>query len=106
MEKTVNYMEVCLQAKIKSSNSKDLTEMCLQKYSLQFVLKHSKARKRLGQSGSEIGDWINCSLTTRKIQNEQHENHTKGKGTESSKEVRTYFFSLIYFSSFRYKFRS
>ena len=88
MEKTVNYMEVCLQAKIKDSNSKDLTEMCLQKYSLQFVLKHSKAMNRLGHTGSEMGDWINCSLTTRKIQNEQHKKHIKEKGTESSKEVR------------------
>ena len=88
MEKTVNYMEVCLQAKIKDSNSKDLTEMCLQKYSLQFVLKHSKAMNRLGHTGSEMGDRINCSLTTRKIQNEQHKKHIKEKGTESSKEVR------------------
>ena len=53
--------------------------------------------KRLGRIGSEKGDWVNCSLTTRKIQKETHVKHTKEKGTESSKEVSTYLFSLIYF---------
>ena len=97
MEKTVNYMEVCLQDKIKSSNSKDLIEMCLRKSSLQNVLKASKARKMLGNVDSGVGDRIICSLTTRKIQKETHEKHTKEKGTVSSKEVSTYFFSFIFF---------
>nr|XP_022301418.1 uncharacterized protein LOC111109543 isoform X2 [Crassostrea virginica] len=86
MEKTVNYMEVCLQDKIKSSNSKDLTEMCLQKSLLNSFLKDSKASKILGHDNSEGGDRINCSLTTRKIQKETQEKHTKEKGTESSTE--------------------
>ena len=99
MEKTVNYMEVCLQDKIKSSNSKDLTEMCLQKSLLNSVLKDSKANKILGHVNSEGGDRINCSLTTRKIQKETQEKHTKEKGTESSTEVSTSCF--IYCFSFR-----
>nr|XP_022299357.1 uncharacterized protein LOC111108091 isoform X2 [Crassostrea virginica] len=86
MEKTVHYMEVCLQDKIRNSTSKDLTEMCLQKSSLKSVLKDSKANKILGHVDSERGDRINCSLTTRKIQKETHEKHTKENGTESSKE--------------------
>nr|XP_022297942.1 uncharacterized protein LOC111107185 isoform X3 [Crassostrea virginica]XP_022297943.1 uncharacterized protein LOC111107185 isoform X3 [Crassostrea virginica]XP_022297944.1 uncharacterized protein LOC111107185 isoform X3 [Crassostrea virginica]XP_022297945.1 uncharacterized protein LOC111107185 isoform X3 [Crassostrea virginica] len=86
MEKTVHYMEVCLQDKIRNSTSKFLTEMCLQKYSLKSVLKDSKANEILGHVDSERGDRINCSLTTRKIQKETHEKHTKENGTESSKE--------------------
>ena len=97
MEKTLHYMEVCLQDKIRSSNSKDLKELCLQKSSLKSVLKDSKANKIPGHVDSERGDRINCSLTTRKIQKETQEKHTKEKGTESSKEVSTYLFSLIYF---------
>ena len=89
MEKTVNYMEVCLQDKIRSSNSKDLTEMCLRKSSVQNVLKNSKARKRLGITDSKNGDRIICNLTMRKIPKETHEKHTTEKGTESSKEVST-----------------
>ena len=96
MEKTVNYMEVCLQDKIKSSNSKDLTEMCLQKSLLKSVLKDSKASKILGHVDSEGGDRINCSLTTRKIQKETQEKHTKEKGTESSTEVRILFYLLFF----------
>ncbi|XP_078340277.1 uncharacterized protein LOC111108094 isoform X1 [Crassostrea virginica] len=86
MEKTVHYMEVCLQDKIRNSTSKDLKEMCLQKSSLRSVLKDSNANKILGHADSEGGDRINCSLTTRKIQKETHEKHTKENGTESSKE--------------------
>ena len=93
MEKTVHYMEVCLQDKIRNSTSKDLTEMCLQKSSLKSVLKDSKANKILGHVDSVRGDRINCSLTTRKIQKETHEKHTKENGTESSKEVSSSFFS-------------
>ena len=93
MEKTVHYMEVCLQDKIRNSTSKDLKEMCLQKSSLRSVLKDSNANKILGHADSEGGDRINCSLTTRKIQKETHEKHTKENGTESSKEVSSSFFS-------------
>ena len=79
-------MEVCLQDKIRSSNSKDLKELCLQKSSLKSVLKDSKANKIQGHVDSERGDRINCSLTTRKIQKETQEKHTEEKGTESSIE--------------------
>ena len=102
MEKTVNYMKVCLQDKIKSSNSKDLTEMCLQKSSVRNFLKNSTASKILGNIDSEGGDRISCSLTTRKIQKETQEKHTKEKGTESFTEVRTS--RIIYCFSFRKKF--
>ena len=107
MEKTLHYMEVCLQDKIRSSNSKDLKELCLQKSSLKSVLKDSKANKIQGHVDSERGDRINCSLTTRKIQKETHEKHTKENGTESSKEVSSSFFLLLSnLFSFRNKLRS
>ena len=86
MEKTLHYMEVCLQDKIRSSNSKDLKELCLQKSSLRSVFNDAKPNKILGYVDSERGDRINCSLTTRKIQKETQEKHTEEKGTESSIE--------------------
>ena len=93
----MHYIEICLQDKIRSSNSKDLKELCLQKSSLKSVFKDAKANKILSHVDSERGDRINCSLTTRKIQKETQEKHTEEKGTESSIEKSKSLFLLAIF---------